>query len=216
MSLAKSSYLGIGLMMGAFFIFRFKARNILTSIGGIFKFSNMVILIIILIGINYFLSRYGDVFNLLLGYWDIFENRIMDVVFTSTGVKLTEEADVDYSAMGRVGGFGVFIKTFFSWNVFLGMGYKYDYLDVPILESFVNHGILRFPVFRFFQHFSCHLCHKGSETPFQSAQYFSCLFVYIHVGTAGYRGQALRYCILVSICGNDPFFGYQISRQPES
>ncbi|CAG5004466.1 hypothetical protein DYBT9275_03376 [Dyadobacter sp. CECT 9275] len=153
MSLAKSSYLGTGLMLGAFFVFRFKARNILTSIGGIFKFSNMIILIIILIGINYFLNRYGDIFNLLLGYWDVFENRIMDVIFTSTGVKLTDEADVDYSAMGRVSGFAMFVKTFFSWNVFLGMGYKYDYLDVPILESFVNHGILGFVFFASFNIF---------------------------------------------------------------
>jgi hypothetical protein len=79
--------------------------------------------------------------NLLLGYWDIFENRIMDVIFTSTGVKLSDTADVDASAMGRVSGFGEFMETMFSWEVFLGRGYKDDYLDVPILESWVNHGI---------------------------------------------------------------------------
>ncbi|PWJ59301.1 hypothetical protein CLV98_102133 [Dyadobacter jejuensis] len=153
LSLAKSSYLGIGLMIGSYFIFKFKAKNIVTSIIGLFKFSNMVILMIILLIINYFLNRYADVYYLIMGYWDVFENRILDVIFTSTGLRLSETADVDYSAMGRVSGFGTFVETFFSWNVFLGMGYKYKYLDVPILESFVNHGVFGFVFFAGFNLF---------------------------------------------------------------
>ncbi|WP_131694743.1 hypothetical protein [Dyadobacter tibetensis] len=153
LSLAKSSYLGIGLMIGAYLIFKFKSRNILTAIGGLFKFSNLLILVAILIGINYFLSRYGDIYYLVMGYWDVFENRIMDVIFTSTGLRLTETADVDHSAMGRVSGFGTFVETFYSWHAFLGRGYKYEYLDVPILESFVNHGIIGFIFFAAFNIF---------------------------------------------------------------
>jgi len=152
-SLAKSSYIGIGLMMLAYFIFQFKVRNIFTAIGNMFKFRNFIVIILILVGINYFLSRYGNVINLILGYWDVFESRIMDVIFTSFGVKLTETADVDYSAMGRVSGFGSFVDTLFSWDAFLGRGYKSVYLDVPILESFVNHGIMGFLFFASFNFF---------------------------------------------------------------
>jgi len=113
----------------------------------------VIIISIILVGINYFLNKYGDILNLLLGYWDVFENRIMDVIFTSTGLKLSETADVDYSAMGRVSGFGEFLETLFSWEVFLGRGYKSDYLDVPILESWVNHGVFGFVFFAGFNFF---------------------------------------------------------------
>ncbi|KAA6439733.1 hypothetical protein FEM33_11075 [Dyadobacter flavalbus] len=153
LSLAKSSYLGLGLMIGAYLLFQFRVSSIFSAVGNAFKFRNMLIIILIFVGINYFLNRYGDILNLLLGYWDVFESRIMDVIFTSTGLKLSDTADVDYSAMGRVSGFGEFIETLFSWNVFLGRGYKSDYLDVPILESWVNHGFFGFVFFAGFNFF---------------------------------------------------------------
>lgn len=153
LSLAKSSYLGIGLMLAAYFIFNFKVRNIFTAIGSLFKFKNFLVFSLILIGIYYLLKRFEGVFYLILGYWDVFENRIMDVIYTSMGVKLSESADIDYSAMGRVGGFEEFVETVFSRDVFLGRGYKSDYLDVPILESFVSHGIIGFVFFVSFNFF---------------------------------------------------------------
>ena len=153
LSLAKSSYIGIGLMVTAYFIFHFKISSVFRAVGGIFKFKNFMVLALIIVGINYFLSKFHNIFNLLLGYWDIFENRIMDVIFTSFGLKLSETADIDYSAMGRVSGFGEFLETAFSWDAFLGRGYKSDYLDVPILESFVNHGIIGFFFFATFNFF---------------------------------------------------------------
>lgn len=152
-SLAKSSYLAVGLMAAAYFILHFKVSNIFTAIGSAFKLRNMAFIVLILIGIRYFLIRYGNVLDMLLGYWDIFENRIMDVIFTSTGVRITDTADTDASAMGRVGGFGEFTETLFSWDVFLGRGYKSDYLDVPLLESWVSHGIFGFVFFAGFNFF---------------------------------------------------------------
>lgn len=153
LSLAKSSYLGLGIAFAAYFLFHFKVSDITSAIGNAFKFRNVIFIVLILLSINYFLSRYGDILNLLLGYWDIFEDRIMNVIFTSTGVRLSEEADVDYSAMGRVSGFGEFLETLFSWDIFLGRGYKNDYLDVPILESWVNHGFFGFVFFAGFNIF---------------------------------------------------------------
>ncbi|TDE16564.1 hypothetical protein [Dyadobacter psychrotolerans] len=152
-SLAKSSYIGIGLMLTAYFIFHFKVSSIFTGAASLFKFRNLLVLVLIVIGINAFLNKYGDILNLVLGYWDVFQDRIMDVIFTSFGVKLTETADVDYSAMGRVSGFGTFLETAFSWDAFLGRGYKSDYLDVPILESFVAYGIIGFLFFALFNLF---------------------------------------------------------------
>ncbi|WP_229208937.1 hypothetical protein [Dyadobacter luticola] len=152
-SLAKSSYLGLGIAATAYFIFRFKFSDLASAVSNAFKFRNMIFIIIVLVAINYFLSRYGDIWGLLLNYWDVFEARIMDVVFTSTGVKLSDTADVDYSAMGRVSGFGEFMETLFSWDVFLGRGYKSDYLDVPLLEAWVSHGVFGFLFFAGFNFF---------------------------------------------------------------
>jgi hypothetical protein len=153
LSLAKSSYIGIGLMTVAYFLFRFKISSLFKAAMGIFKFRSLVLLVIIMFGIRYFLNRYGDIFNLILGYYDVFEDRIMDVIFTGFGIKLTETADIDYSAMGRVGGFETFMDTAFSMDAFMGRGYKSDYLDVPILESFVAYGIIGFFFFATFNLF---------------------------------------------------------------
>jgi hypothetical protein len=151
LSLAKSSYLGIGLMVMFYFIFHFKFSRAFSAIGSFFSFRNVVLVLLAVLGIRYFLSLYGDVYGLLLGYWDNFENRILDVIYTSSGVRLSEKADIDYSAMGRVSGFGEFLKTFFSWDFFFGRGYKSVYLDIPILESFVAEGL---PGFIFFASFN--------------------------------------------------------------
>lgn len=153
LSLAKSSYLSVALMAGAYFVYKFKARNILSGMRALFKFQSLAILAIILVGINAFLARYGNVFNLLLVYYDTFEDRILDVIFTSTGVQLTDTAAEDASAMGRVGGFSTFLDTLYSWNAFLGQGFKYEYLDIPILETFVNQGIIGFTFFAAFNIF---------------------------------------------------------------
>lgn len=152
-SLAKSSYLGLGIAAGAFFLFRFRFSSLVSAVGDAFKFRNVVFLILVFAGINYFFSRYGNIIGLLLNYWDVFQDRILDVVFTSTGVRLSEEADVDYSAMGRVSGFSEFLKTIYSWEIFLGRGYKDEYLDVPLLESWVNHGVFGFVFFTSFNFF---------------------------------------------------------------
>ncbi len=154
MSLAKSSYIGIGLMILCYFFFRFRIGKAVSSMRHFFTFRNMVLAVLAVIGIQYFLSLYYNVFDILLGYWSSFESRIMNVIFTALGVKLTATADIDYSAMGRVNGFEEFMDTLFSWNALMGRGYKSVYLDVPILESFVAEGI---PGFLFFASFNLFL-----------------------------------------------------------
>lgn len=153
LSLAKSSYLGVGIMLFLYAYYNFKVTKIFSAIGSFFKFKNILIMFLIFMGISYFLSQYGGVLDSLLNYWDVFEGRIMDVIFTSFGVRLSETADIDASAMGRVSGFGTFLETFYSWDVFLGRGYKSGFLDVPILEALVNHGVIGFILFNGFNFF---------------------------------------------------------------
>jgi len=152
-SLAKSSYLGVGMMFGLYIFFNFRISKVFSAIGGFFKFKNILFTSIILFAINYFLSVYSNIYYSLANYWSVFEDRIMDVIFTSLGVKLTEKADIDASAMGRVSGFSDFLETIYSWDVFLGRGYKSGFLDIPILEAWVNHGIMGFVFFNGFNFF---------------------------------------------------------------
>lgn len=150
-SLAKSSYIGIGLMIFCYFVFRFRVWNAITSARRFFTFQNTVMAVLAFFAIQYFLSFYYNIFDMIMSYWNTFEDRIMNVIFTALGVKLSSTANIDYSAMGRVSGFDEFQQTLFSWDAFLGRGYKSVYLDIPLLESFVAEGI---PGFLFFASFN--------------------------------------------------------------
>jgi hypothetical protein len=153
LSIAKSSYIGIGLMVFCYFAFRFRFLKAVGSMGRFFTYKNMSMLLLGFLVIRYFLSFYSNVFNLLLGYWSNFEDKIMNVVFTAIGVKLTASADIDYSAMGRVNGFEEFLETFYSRDALMGRGFKSVYLDVPLLESFVAEGVAGFIFFAAFNVF---------------------------------------------------------------
>jgi hypothetical protein len=153
LSLAKSSYIGIGLMIFCYFMFRFRVLKAISSVGSFFTFKNMIMVFLGFLAVRYFLSFYSNVFDILLGYWSNFENRIMNVIFTALGVKLTVTADIDYSAMGRVNGFQEFMDTLYSRDALMGRGYKSVYLDIPILESFVAEGIAGFIFFASFNFF---------------------------------------------------------------
>ncbi|MCF0059669.1 hypothetical protein LXL81_28155 [Dyadobacter sp. CY356] len=220
LSLAKSSYLGVGMMLGLYVFYNFKVTKIFSAIGSFFSFKNIMLVVLVILGISYFLSKYGSVLDSLLNYWDIFEGRIMDVIFTSFGVKLSDTADIDASAMGRVSGFGTFLDTIYSWDVFLGRGYKSGFLDVPILEAWVNHGILGFLFFNGFNFFlfiySIQEIRRNT-TPLSTflAYFFISLIVLLISGGRPYDiAYWFPYAVMIRFLGIDYF--YKLSRQPAS
>ncbi len=218
LSLAKSSYLGVGLMLGLYVFYNFKVTKIFSAVGSLFTFKNIMLFGLVMVGISYFLSQYGGVMDNLLNYWDMFEGRIMDVIFTSFGVKLSDTADIDASAMGRVSGFGTFLDTIYSWDVFLGRGYKSGFLDVPILEAWVNHGILGFLFFNGFNF--CLFIYSIQEirrmtTPLSTflAYFFISLIVLLISGGRPYDiSYWFPYVVMIRFLGIDYF--YKLSRQP--
>ena len=144
----KSSLLAIGLM-GCFFLF-FNANfsNVVGLAKSIFRVRNIVILLILFFGLNLFLSYYSDLYGVLYGYWYGFQTKLMDVIFTAFGVKISDTVIVDASAMGRVSSITYFVNAFANPTLLIiGGGYKNVFMDVPILESIINHGIFGFIFF---------------------------------------------------------------------
>jgi hypothetical protein len=144
----KSSLLAIGLMVCFFLFFNAKFSNIVGIAKSIFRVRNVVILLILIVGLDFFLSRYSDLYGVLYGYWYGFQTKLMDVIFTAFGIKVSETAIVDASAMGRVTSITYFINAFANPTLLIiGGGYKSVFMDVPILESIINHGIFGFIFF---------------------------------------------------------------------
>jgi len=78
-------------------------------------------------------------------YWYMF-NRALTTAFTFGENKNTE---ADASAMGRVDNINLFFKLVEEekYNLIFGKGFNYRYMDIPILEVFVNLGIIIFFIY---------------------------------------------------------------------
>lgn len=140
----KSSILGLGVVVAFYVYYNLTFSGIVNSIKGLFTVRSITLLVLLFVGINFLLSRFGDIYGYLYGYIVVLGDKAYDLLYTATGLQLgTGGATVDASAMGRVSSFGYFREAFF-YNpsvLVLGRGYKDFYMDIPVLEAFVNHGI---------------------------------------------------------------------------
>ena len=150
----KSGLLALGVMGVCFLVFNANFSVIAKSIKSIFRIRNIIILVIFLVGLNFILNRYGDIYSLVSGYWFSVQDRLTDVIFTAFGLKINDTASVDASAMGRVTSFTFFFNALADPPLLIiGQGYKHSFLDVPLLESLINHGIFGFVFFTGFNYY---------------------------------------------------------------
>lgn len=106
---------------------------------------------------------YGILLSLLLYFNDKFQiidkiimyyDQIIYVVnrAVNTGLTMGRSQDNDPSAMGRVSSIEFVQKEFLykPYNFIFGNGFKYRYLDIPILEVWLNFGLFGFFLFLVF------------------------------------------------------------------
>ncbi|MHA8049916.1 hypothetical protein V7S79_02235 [Aquirufa sp. ROCK-SH2] len=81
-------------------------------------------------------------------YWVIFERAIV----TSLTFGKSSNVEIDASAMGRVENINYFFKIidFEKFNLIFGKGWRYKYIDIPILETLINFGVIGLILFLLF------------------------------------------------------------------
>lgn len=148
----RSSILALLIAIALFLAFNVRPPQIRAVVRSIFRPVTLVIVALGMIGISLFLKRYYDVYAVLYGYVFGFMERNLDNIYALLGAKAqgaAYKATLDDSAANRS------LSALFFSNVvtghihmlILGFGYKYLYLDVPVLESLTNMGILGFALF---------------------------------------------------------------------
>lgn len=179
----RSALLAVGLMVAILFFINANFSNLVKVSRKIFTLRTLLYIFIAYFLINLFFSRYGNIYSLLVGYWYTFQDKLMDVFFTAFGIKLSETASVDASAMGRVTSFSFLSQAIYSPElIFLGKGYKDSYLDVPIFETLVNHGILGFIFFAGFNYYLTIYSYKDLRNPANRLTLFlAYFFIYLIV-----------------------------------
>lgn len=133
----RATILSLGIVLVLLMIYVIKWRDISTNTKSyIIAYYGLLSLILF-----YFEAKF-NLWKLVSGYYNSFQNLFFKAV--NTGLSLGKSSDFDESAMGRV----VNINFFFSlwkndpWGFVLGHGYKKRYIDIPVLESFINFGII--------------------------------------------------------------------------
>jgi hypothetical protein len=133
----RATILSLGIVIFLMVIYVLKWENIFTKIKR-YVFVYYCILISILI---YFEGKF-KLWQLVTGYFTSFQNLFFRAI--NTGLSLGKSTDLDDSAMGRVVNINFFFNLWKNdpWGFVLGHGYKKRYIDIPVLESFINFGII--------------------------------------------------------------------------
>lgn len=141
---ARSTLLSFFFALGIFMFYNFKRMNVSKAIFNFFRPQNLAIIFTLFCIIIAIFFIKGDLLGIIITYYEGASTTFVKALLTATG--MASEKEVDYSAMGRVGNFAYFSELVDKepWLVFLGKGYRYYYLDIPLLEALLDYGILGF------------------------------------------------------------------------
>lgn len=141
----RSSVVALVLMGMAFLFFNVRPDRIRSVGRALIRPTTLITIGLVFVAVSYFFNRYVSVYNMLYGYFFAFIDNNLENMYALLGMKVNNQTvSLDASAANRG------ISTVFLMNVlvghletlFLGSGYKFMYLDIPLVESLINHGFL--------------------------------------------------------------------------
>ena len=148
----RSSVVALILALAFFVYFNVRPAQVRAAIKNVLKPIPILFMVIGLLGIIYFFRRYYDAYAILYGYVVAFIERNLENVYAILGLKSNGagyKAALDESAANRSLSANFFCLALggHTHRLILGFGYKYLYLDVPVLEALTNLGLLGFILF---------------------------------------------------------------------
>ena len=188
----RATILSLGIVIIFMSIFVFKWKDIFTKIRGYI----LVYYGLLIVGIFYFEEKF-KFWKLVTGYFNSFQNLFFKAV--NTGLSLGKSSEYDESAMGRVVNINFFFNLWKNdpWGFILGHGYKKRYIDIPVLESFINFGVIGLVTFVLFNSLILYFSIKALKS-INVFQVFIGLF-YIHTLVATFvAGRPVDFSFWVS------------------
>ncbi len=141
---ARSILLAFFFTMAIFLYYNISTKSIKNALKNIFKPQNLFLIALLFSGIVYFISTQAKLVAIINLYYDTFSITFTKAILTATGME--DAKTIDYSSLGRVNSFGTFKKVLLEtpWELILGKGYRFLYMDIPILETWIDCGIIAF------------------------------------------------------------------------
>lgn len=148
----RSAVLALLLALFFFLIYNVRPAQIRTAVRGLFRPIPIITIFLGFVGFLFFVRRYYDVYAIVYGYFVAFLERNLENVYALLGLKaqgVAYKATLDSSAANRSFS-ALFLSNVLTGHLYtliLGYGYKYLYLDIPIVEALTNLGLLGFVLF---------------------------------------------------------------------
>ncbi|WP_461129096.1 hypothetical protein [Spirosoma aerophilum] len=143
----RSTMLALLMAIGLFAYFNVRPAQIRTAVRSIVKPIPLLVIAVGFVGIILFFQRNYTTYMILSDYLFSFLERNLDNVYAFLGLKAHGsefKAVLDDSSANRTETV-ILLRNSFSaahfHRLILGYGYKYTYLDVPVVEAFTNHGL---------------------------------------------------------------------------
>lgn len=112
----------------------------------------ILVMVVGLMGVFYFFQRYFTVYLVLYDYVTSFSERNLETLYALLGLKsqgAQYKAVLDDSTANRSGSASFLRNVIYGhqYKLILGYGYKFLYLDIPIMEALTNFGIMGLVLF---------------------------------------------------------------------
>ncbi len=146
----RSSIIAVFLMIFAFLVFNVRADRIRTVGRALTRPATLITIAVFIVLANVAISRFFDLYSILYGYVVGFAEKNLENIYALLGMKVNNQTVVlDDSAANRSTS-ATFLMNVLVGHIqtlFVGLGYKAMYLDIPIVESLINHGFVGFILF---------------------------------------------------------------------
>ncbi len=141
---ARSILLSFMIAVALFCYYNISGKALKSAISGLFKPKNFLIFMAIIGAVMYFLSTQYNLYMIVESYFNAFSETFVKALLTAFG--LADEKQIDHSALGRVGNLEYFKELMYSepYSLILGKGYRFWYMDMPIIEALLDYGIIGF------------------------------------------------------------------------
>lgn len=144
MTQARSILLGFIFTLFIFLYYNVSAKTIKNGIVSLAKPRNIALIALLFTGVIYFISTQTKLVTIINLYYEGFVGNFSKALLTASGQETSKT--IDYSSLGRVNNITTFKKMIFEepYNLILGKGYRFLYMDIPILEPLIDCGIIAF------------------------------------------------------------------------
>ncbi len=138
---ARSILLAFLFALALFFYFNVSKASVSALIRSLFRPLNLMGIFLFIAGLTYFISTQQRIVDIIDLYYNTFLDTFSRALLTAFG--LQDEKSIDYSALGRVNNVDniLFLFSEIPYAFILGGGFRFIYVDIPIVETFVDLGI---------------------------------------------------------------------------